>query len=187
MSGLGDLLKSAWDKAASLFSDKAPASPATACAGRGSIVLEGSDEEKKQLGQTLDKIAAGGPKGKAFVKALESAPTPTHVRIATSAEKKDGTVVPLSATGGGITLRPTESKSGHNEVYVDPSNLIDYQATDGSTVKEKPEGLLLHELGHAKLLNDGEVSQVKGGPAAEAAVRKETNDIRQELGMKPEQ
>ncbi len=150
------------------------------------LVLEGSAADQKTLKQLLDKIRSSGPKGKAFIESLERGATKTHLFVATSAEKKDGTVIPLANTGGGITLRPTESKSGDNEVCIDPANLINYTATNGSIVKETPEGLLLHEMGHAKLLNDKDTAQTTGGANAEKNVRTETNPIRPEIGMKPE-
>lgn len=155
-------------------------------ASKSNLAFKGTPEEQKQAKELVEKIRNSGPKGKAFVEALENSPKKTELSIGTSATKKDGTVVQLSNTGGGITLRPSESASGNNEVIVDPKNLIDYTATDGTTAKETPEGLTLHELGHAKLLNDGDAAQTSGGPDAEANVRKETNDIRSELGMKPE-
>lgn len=166
----------------------APGSTATCPnAPKSSLVFKGTAEEQKQAQELVENIRGSGPKGKAFIEALETSPNKTEISIGTSATKKDGTVLQLSSTGGGVTLRPTESPSGNNEVIVDPTNLINYTATDGSTVKETPEGLLLHELGHAKLLNDGDAAQTAGGSSAEANVRKETNDIRSELGMKPEQ
>jgi hypothetical protein len=164
---------------------KRPTSPA-APLGRGSVAAQGTAAEQKTLDDLVEKIRKSGPKGKAFIEALEKGPTKTRLFVAKSATKKDGTVVSLASLGGGVTLRPSESKSGDNEVYVDPTNLINYTATDGTAVKETPEGLLLHEMGHAKLLNDGDAAQTKGGAKAEENVRKETNPIRQELGMKPE-
>lgn len=168
-----------------------PSASATAASGaalgpKGSLSVDGTAADQKTLSQLIENIRNSGPKGKAFIESLEKGATKTRLFVATSAEKKDGTVVPLARTGGGLTLRPTESKSGDNEIYVDPTNLINYTATDGSTVKETPEGLLLHEMGHAKLLNDKDPAQTTGGPAAERNVRTETNPIRQELGMKPE-
>jgi uncharacterized Zn-binding protein involved in type VI secretion len=150
------------------------------------LVLEGTDAEQKQLKELVEKIRNSGPKGKAFIEALEKGPTKTRLFIGKSVEQKDGTVISLADTGGGVTIRPTDSKSGDNEVHIDPTNLIDYTATDGSTVKETPEGLLAHEMGHAKLLNDKDPAQTTGGPDAEKNVRTETNPIREELGMKPE-
>ncbi|HEY4263246.1 MAG TPA: hypothetical protein VGM98_24000, partial [Schlesneria sp.] len=179
-----------WDSpsaAGAASSAGASAAPSGSALGRADgIVLEGSAADKKTLSDLVEKIRKSGPKGKAFIEALEKGPTKTHLFVAKSAEKKDGTVVQLKDTGGGLTLRPTESKSGDNEVFVDPTNLIDYNATDGSTAKEKPEGLLLHEMGHAKLLNDKDPDQTSGGANAEKNVRTETNPIREEMGMKPE-
>ena len=107
--------------------------------------------------------------------------------VTTNAPTTTGsTTTSLSNTGGGLTLRPTESVSGNNEVHIDPTHLIDYQADDGTSVTETPAGLLLHELGHASLLNSGDSAQTMGGPQAEANVRTLTNPIRTELGMKPE-
>jgi uncharacterized Zn-binding protein involved in type VI secretion len=151
-----------------------------------SLELKGSDADKKTLGDIVEKIRNSGEKGRAFIEALEKGPTKTQLSIGKSVTKKDGTVISLARTGGGITLRPTESQSGNNEVVVDPTNLIQYQATDGSKVNETPEGLTLHEMGHAKLLNDKDPDQTTGGPDAEKNVRTETNPIREELGMKPE-
>lgn len=183
-----DALEKAWASVGSLFSDKPVGSPAEPCplSRSASLAGEGSSDDKKALNQLIEQIRNAGPKGKAFIESLEKAPTKTNVFVARSVEKKDGTVIQLADTGSGITLRPTESKSGCNEVHIDPTNLIDYRATDGSTVKETPEGLLVHELGHAKLLNDKDAAQTTGGPNAEKHVREETNPIRQELGMKPE-
>jgi len=134
----------------------------------------------------VEKIRDSGPRGKALIESLEKASTKTRLLVAKSAERADGTVSQLAETGGGITLRPTESKSGGNEVYVDPTNLINYTAIDGTNSNETPEGLLLHEMGHAKLLNDGDAAQTIGGADAEKHVRDETNPVRVELGMKPE-
>jgi uncharacterized Zn-binding protein involved in type VI secretion len=158
--------------------------------GRGatsdSVVLGGSPMDQKRLKELVKKIRNSGPKGKAFVEGLEKNSKKTHLFIGKSATKKDGTVISLASTGGGITLRPSESKSGDNEVHIDPTNLINYVGADGNTVKETPEGLLLHEMGHAKLLNDGDPAQTSGGSMAEQNVRTETNPIRSELGMKAE-
>lgn len=151
-----------------------------------SLVANGTVAEQEQLIQMVETIRASGPQGKAFIEALENSPNGTQLFIGTSATRADGSVVNLASTGGGVTIRPTRSVSGDNEVHVDPTNLINYTATDGTTVTETPEGLLAHEMGHAKLLNDGDPAQTTGGPAAEANVRTETNPIRQELGMKPE-
>jgi uncharacterized Zn-binding protein involved in type VI secretion len=159
---------------------------AAAPANAGAIQFEGPPADRQVLSEMVETIRNSGPKGKAFIESLEKGPNKTRLFVGKSAEKKNGTVVDLASTGGGVTLRPTESKSGDNEVHVDPTNLIEYRATDGSTVKEKPEGLLLHEMGHAKLLNDKDPAQTTGGADAEKNVRTETNDIRQELGMKPE-
>ena len=158
----------------------------TTCPLTSSLSTNGSVADQKTLNQLVNKIGNSGPKGKNFIDSLEKGMTKTNLYVATSAEKKDGTVIPLINTGGGITLRPTESKSGANEVYIDPSNLINYTATDGNTVTETPEGLLLHEMGHAKLLNDNDPDQTTGGSNAEKNVRTLTNPIRQELGMKSE-
>lgn len=129
-------------------------------------------------------IRGAGPLGAAFITGIDGGGTDTDLHIATSATKRDGTVISLSATGGGLTLRATESASGHIEVYVDPSNLISYNATDGTVATETPTGLLLHEMGHASLLLSGDPAQTTGGPAAEAHVRTLTNPIRAELGVK---
>jgi hypothetical protein len=180
--------KAAWDSAGSSFGDNPVGDTTTPCplARGGALVSGGSAADQKKLDELVEKIRKSGPKGKAFIESLEKGPTKTRLFIAKSAEQKDGTVIDLKRTGGGVTVRPTQSKSGDNEVYVDPTHLIDYQAADGSTVKETPEGLLLHEMGHAKLLNDKDPAQTTGGPNAEKNVRTETNPIRQELGMKPE-
>lgn len=170
----------------SLFSSQAPSPNAACLSSASNIVYGGTPAEQKQLKDMVEKMRDGGPKGKAFIESLEKGPKPTRLQIAKSATKKDGAVIPLSNTGGGVTLRPTESKSGDNEVYVDPTNLINYKATDGTMVKETPEGLLLHEMGHAGRLNAGDPAQTSGGAAAEANVRTDTNPIRQEMGMKPE-
>jgi hypothetical protein len=185
---MSDNLAGARTDADKSFPESPVGSPAQACPlARGAgIATEGTDAEKKSLNELVEKIRNSGPKGKAFIEALEKAPTKTRLFAAKSAEQKDGTVISLARTGGGVTIRPTQSKSGDNEVYVDTSNLIDYTATDGSKVKETPEGLLLHEMGHAKLLNGKDPEQTKGGAAAEKNVRTETNPIREELGMKPE-
>jgi uncharacterized Zn-binding protein involved in type VI secretion len=150
------------------------------------ILLTGSAADRARLSTMLDQIAASGPKGKAFIDRLGAGPNQTRVQIATSVTKKDGTVISMARTGGGITLRPTESQSGDTEVTVDPNNLIDYKATDGTTAKETPNGLLLHEMGHADLLNSGDPAQTTGGAAAESNVRTDTNPVRQELGLKPD-
>lgn len=162
------------------------ASPSASASLPTSIIYEGTLAEQQQLRNFIEKIHNAGPKGKHFIESLENSPNKTCFFIGTSAIRKDGTVIPLASTGGGVTLRPTESTSGDNEVYIDPTNLIDYTATDGTIVTETPEGLLLHEAGHAALLNTGDLAQTTGGSAAEANVRAATNDIRQELGMKPE-
>lgn len=183
---LSQLIQSAINAIKSLFAAKPPA-PVGACAtGKTSLNCLGTAAEQTQLSTYVESIRNAGPQGKAFVESLEQAPTQTQLSIAKSAQDKFGKVIPLKATGGGVTLRPTESLSGHNEVYVDPTHLIDYTATDGSTVKETPAGLLLHEMGHAAQLNAGDAAQTTGGPDAEANVRTLTNPIRQELGMKPE-
>jgi len=150
------------------------------------ILLTGPAADRARLTQLLNSIGNAGPQGQAFIDRLGRGPNITRVNIANSATKRNGAVVPLATTGGGITLRPSESTSGDTEVYVDPTNLINYTATDGSVVQETPEGLLMHEMGHADLLNSGDAAQTTGGPAAEANVRNDTNSIRQELGMKPE-
>ena len=133
-----------------------------------------------------DVLRNAGPQGKAFIEGLETAPTETRLKQSTVGIEKNGTVVPLSNTGGGITIRPSDSTSGGNEVYYDPSNLINYQATDGTTVTETPQGLLLHELGHTSRLNSGDPAQTTGGATAELNVRTTTNPIRTELKQKPE-
>lgn len=153
---------------------------------KAALTANGSSKDRKAQKKLIDRIRNSGPKGRKFIESLENAPTNTRIFFGTSAEKKDGTVIPLSSTGGGVTLRPSESKSGDTEVYVDTSNLINYTAVDGTTATETPEGLLLHELGHARLLNDGDPAQTTGGNQAEANVRTLTNPIRVELGMKPE-
>ncbi|MCX4246514.1 PAAR domain-containing protein [Paraliomyxa miuraensis] len=158
----------------------------TASLGAG-ILLDGTALEQDLLAALLDQIRKGGPLGASFINDLETNAVPTHFIIADSATRNDGTVVSLANTGGGLTLRPTESISGDNEVYMDPTNLIDYTATDGTTVTETPSGLLLHEAGHAALLNAGDPAQTAGGGPAEANVRSLTNPIRSEIGMKPEQ
>ena len=145
---MSDNLAGALTDADKSFPESPVGSPAQACPlARGAgIATEGTDAEKKSLNELVEKIRNSGPKGKAFIEALEKAPTKTRLFAAKSAEQKDGTVISLARTGGGVTIRPTQSKSGDNEVYVDTSNLIDYTATDGSKVKETPEGLLLHEM-----------------------------------------
>jgi hypothetical protein len=164
----------------------ATAATVTCGASPCSLIVEGSAADQKKLKELVEKIRNSGPKGKAFIESIEKSPTKTRLSIGTSATKKDGTVLSLASLGGGVTLRPTESASGDNEVHVDPTNLINYTATDGSTVKETEEGLLLHEMGHAERLNAGDPAQTSGGPGAEANVRTATNPIRSELGMKPE-
>lgn len=196
---VGAVVGGAWGVVSSLFCKECvyqdthppapapvPTPPPKVSPEPSSTKYEGTPAEQQQLRDLVEKIRNAGPKGKAFIESLEKGSKNTHLYIATSATKKDGTVIPLSSTGGGITLRPTESKSGDNEVYIDPSNLINYTATDGSTVKETPEGLLLHEMGHAERLNAGDPAQTTGGSTAEGNVRTVTNDIREELGMKPE-
>lgn len=165
-----------------------PATVATGTCGESpcSLILEGSAADQKKLKELVEKIRNSGPKGQAFIESLEKSPKKTRLSIGKTATKKDGTVVSLASLGGGMTLRPTASKSGDNEVYVDPTDLINYTATDGSVVKETEEGLLLHEMGHAERLNAGDPAQSSGGPTAEANVRTTTNPVRSELGMKPE-
>jgi uncharacterized Zn-binding protein involved in type VI secretion len=150
------------------------------------IVLTGTPAEQAQLAALLNGIRDSGPLGAAFVNRLETAATPTQFAIGTSATRADGTVIQLANTGGGITLRPTESASGNNEVHIDPTNLINYAGTDGAQHTETPQGLLLHEAGHADLLNSGDPAQTTGGPNAERNVRTLTNPIRTEGGMVPE-
>ena len=65
-------------------------------------------------------------------------------------------------------------------MHIDPDNLIEYEAKDGTKAKETEEGLLLHEMGHAKLINEGDPSHDAPGPDAEKAVRDSTNSIREE-------
>lgn len=170
-----------------------PASPSCGgsvapCAhgGGSALTLHGSADEQKQLREMVEKIRKGGPKGKAFIESLEKGPQKTQLHVGKSAKDKHGKTIPLKSTGGGVTLRPKNSKSGDNEVHVDPTHLIEYTATDGTKTKETPEGLLLHEMGHAKLLNEGDPAQTTGGAKAEENVRKKTNPIRSEMGMKPE-
>jgi len=150
------------------------------------IVLVGTPAEMAQLAAMLESIRNSGPLGAAFIHRLETAATPTRFQIGTSATDAAGNVIQLSNTGGGVTIRPTDSVSGDNEVYVDPTNLINYNGTDGNQHQETPEGLLLHEAGHADLLNSGDPAQTTGGPAAEGNVRTLTNPIRQEMGTVPE-
>lgn len=165
-----------------------PAAGAVTSCGKSpcSLILEGSPADQKKLSELVEKIRNSGPKGKAFIEKLEKDPKKTHLFIGTNATQKDGTVISLASTGGGVTIRPKDSQSGENEVHVDPTNLINYTSTDGSTVKETQEGLLLHEMGHAALLNDGDPAQTSGGPDAERNVRTLTNPVRSELGMKPD-
>ena len=150
------------------------------------IVLTGTPAEQAQLAALLNSIRNSGPLGAAFINRLETAATPTQFAIGTSATKADGTVIQLANTGGGVTLRPTESASGNNEVHIDPTNLINYNGTDGAQHTETPQGLLLHEAGHADLLNSGDPAQTTGGANAERNVRTLTNPIRTEGGMVPE-
>ena len=86
-------------------------------ASKDKCKLKGSEAEQQQLSTLKEDIRNAGPKGKAFIQSLESGPNQIDIYIATSATRKDGTVIPLSNTGGGITLRPTESQSGNIEVY----------------------------------------------------------------------
>lgn len=161
--------------------------PTTTCgSGACALIVEGNAAEQKKLKELVEKIRNSGPKGKAFIEGLEKGPKKTRLFIGKSATEKDGTVVQLSTLGGGVTTRPTKSQSGDNEVHIDPTNLINYTADDGSRVKETEEGLLLHEMGHAQRLNEGDPAQTSGGPAAESNVRTTTNPIRTELGMRPE-
>ncbi len=104
--------------------------------GHGSLVYGGSEADREQLDQLVETIRRSGPQGKAFVEQLEAGPQTTRLFIGTTATRADGTVVNLASTGGGVTLRPTESPSGDNEVHVDPTNLINYNATDGTTERE---------------------------------------------------
>ncbi|MBK5291552.1 MAG: PAAR domain-containing protein [Acidobacteriia bacterium] len=150
------------------------------------IVLEGSPAEQATLAAILNNIRNSGPQGAALIHGLETAPTPTHFRIGTSSTDRHGRVVQLANTGGGITLRPTDSVSGHNEIYVDPAHLITYNGTDGNTHTETPDGLVLHEAGHASLLNSRDPAQTTGGPQAEQNVRTLTNPVRTEMGQVPE-
>lgn len=150
------------------------------------IILEGTPAEQAQLANLLNDIRNSGPLGADFIYRLETAATATRFHIGTSSTDRHGNVVQMSSTGGGITIRPTDSISGDNEVYVDPTNLISYTGTDGNTHRETPEGLLLHEAGHAALLNSGDPAQTTGGPNAERNVRTLTNPIRSEMGMVPE-
>ncbi len=152
----------------------------------GNLRLSGTPAQQQQMMALVNQIRNSGPEGAALISALENASMPTELYIGTSVTKANGTTTSLSNTGGGLTLRPTESVSGNNEVHIDPTHLIDYQADDGTSVTETPAGLLLHELGHASLLNSGDSAQTMGGPQAEANVRTLTNPIRTELGMKPE-
>jgi uncharacterized Zn-binding protein involved in type VI secretion len=152
----------------------------------GAIVYQGTLAAQGQAFWMVQKMAASGPSGQAFASSLQDATTPTRVHIGTTATRADGTVINLAATGGGVTLRPSQSQTGDNEVHFNPNHLIDYTATDGSIVRETPEGLLLHEMGHAALLNAGDPAQTTGGPAAEANVRALTNPVRREMGMQPE-
>jgi uncharacterized Zn-binding protein involved in type VI secretion len=150
------------------------------------IILEGTPAEQAILAALLARIRDSGPNGAAFIAGLETAATPTRFNMATQSTDRHGNTVSLATTGGGITIRPTDSVSGDNEVYVDPTNLITYGGTDGATHQERPEGLLAHEAGHAALLNAGDPAQTTGGAAAEANVRTLTNPIRTEMDMVPE-
>ncbi len=148
-----------------------------------SIILEGTPAEQQRLAELVENIRNSGPKGKAFIESLENSPNQTRLFIDTSATQADGTVISLAATGGGVTLAPNRSQTGHNEVYIDPTNLINYNTTAGGVATETPEGLLMHEMGHANLIGAGHPSHAAPGPAAEAEVRRTTNDIRTELGL----
>jgi hypothetical protein len=150
------------------------------------IVLTGTPAEQAQMAQILNNIRNSGPLGAAFIYSLESSATVTRFHIGTSSTDRHGNVVPLSTTGGGITIRPGDSISGDNEIYVDPTNLITYNGTDGNRHTETPEGLVLHEAGHAALLNSGDPAQTTGGPNAERNVRTLTNPVRTEMGQVPE-
>src|SRR5262245_11820661 len=94
----------------------------------GSIILRGTPAEQAQLRALIESSRTAGPLGQAFIQSLETAATPTEIFIGTSATRADGTVISLATTGGGVTLRPTESASGNNEVHIDPTNLINYTA-----------------------------------------------------------
>ena len=80
------------------------------------IVLTGTPAQQAQLAALLNDIRNSGPQGAAFINRLETAATPTRFGIGTSATRADGTVIQLANTGGGVTLRPTESASGNTEV-----------------------------------------------------------------------
>jgi RHS repeat-associated protein len=142
----------------------------------------GTKSEKKEILEITNQIAKSGPAGKAFISRMKK-DGPTLVSQGTSLTKKDGSVVSLADTGGGVTIRATDGASGKTEVVFDKNNLMNYTATDGSTVKGTPAGLLLHELGHGSLLNKGDPSISPPGPAAEQSVRTLTNPIRTELGL----
>ncbi len=148
-----------------------------------SIILEGTPAEQQQLAEMIETIRNSGPDGKAFIESLENSPNPTRLFIGTSATQADGTVISLAATGGGVTIRPSDSVTGANEVYVDPTNLINYNTTAGGRAAETQEGLLMHEMGHAALLNSGDPAQTTGGPNAERNVRTLTNPVRSDMGI----
>jgi len=152
--------------------------------GNGSsIILEGTEAEQMQLAQLIEDIRNSGPKGKAFIESLENSPSRTRISIGTWTRDKDGVTTRLPRVGGGYTTPAASSVSGDNEVMIDPTNLVDYKTTSGGTAKETPQGLLVHELGHAKLYGEGDPSQSAPGSAPEDAVRKKTNGIRAELGL----
>lgn len=166
-----------------LIGDGAATAPPTFGPG---VILEGTPAAQAVLAALLNRIRNSGPQGGAFINRLEAAATPTHFNISSSSTDRHGNVVQMSNTGGGITIRPIDSVSGDNEVFVDPTNLITYNGTDGNTHHETPDGLLLHEAGHADLLNAGDPAQTRGGQQAERNVRTSTNPIRSEMGMVPE-
>ncbi len=150
------------------------------------IVYAGTKEEKRESRNLVKDVKSSGPEGRAFIRSLQKDSQDVSVSQGTSATKADGTVVPLSSTGGGVTIPAGQSVSGKIEVVFDKNNLVTYTATDGTPATETPAGLVLHELGHGLLLMRGDPSHATPGPAAEQAVKNLTNPIRSKMGQKPE-
>jgi len=124
------------------------------------------------------------------MKRVENAPVPIDIIDAKSGVAKDGTTFKPADYGGGFTLGPNQTKSGHVEVYVDtsmwgkPGGLGSYKTTDGKTAYETPAGLVSHELGHGLLRANGD--RTPQGPASENKAIRLTNPIRIDLGLKPQ-
>jgi hypothetical protein len=124
------------------------------------------------------------------MKAVENAPVPIDIIDAKVGTAKDGTAVRPSDMGGGFCWGPSQTKSGHVEVYVDtsmwskPGGLGAYKTTGGKTALETPMGLVSHELGHGLLRARGD--RTPQGPASENKAIRLTNPIRIELGLQPQ-